>query len=119
MECIVLSWFSGGKEVDKLWVLAACRPPEGPEAAKEGCYLLILVLPLGIREGWSMRILSLWVWEKCFVRETVRSGQADCDRHLFVTSRTMLLGMVLAHRGRGLVEPSCSRFDRGLTCENR
>ncbi|PKA48934.1 hypothetical protein AXF42_Ash016450 [Apostasia shenzhenica] len=43
-----------------------------------------------------------------------RSDQADCDRHRFVTSSSMLSGMVLAHRGRGMVEPSCPRFDRGL-----
>ncbi|PKA49767.1 hypothetical protein AXF42_Ash004308 [Apostasia shenzhenica] len=45
---------------------------------------------------------------------TARSGQADCDRHRSITSSSMLSGMVLTHRGRGLVEPSCPRFDRGL-----
>ncbi|PKA56752.1 Sphinganine C(4)-monooxygenase 1 [Apostasia shenzhenica] len=53
-----------------------------------------------------MRILDLRVWKKCIVWGTARSSQADCDRHLFITSRTMLPRMVLARRGQDLVEPS-------------
>ncbi|PKA61473.1 hypothetical protein AXF42_Ash014390 [Apostasia shenzhenica] len=61
-----------------------------------------------------MRILDLRVWEKCFVRGTARSGHADCDSYNSITSSSMLAGMVLARRGRGLIEPSWPRFDRGL-----
>ncbi|PKA52328.1 hypothetical protein AXF42_Ash010224 [Apostasia shenzhenica] len=117
MECITLFWFFGEKEVDKFWVHAACRPLKGPEAAKGGCYLLILVLFLGIRDDRSIRILDLRVWKKRLVRGIVRSGQADCDRHLFIISSSTLLGMILASRGRGLVDLSYPRFDRGLVSE--
>ncbi|PKA54146.1 hypothetical protein AXF42_Ash018156 [Apostasia shenzhenica] len=61
-----------------------------------------------------MRILDLRVWKKCLVQETAQSGHADGDRYSCVTSSSMLAGMVLARRGRGLGEPSWSGFDRGL-----
>ncbi|PKA61991.1 hypothetical protein AXF42_Ash019197 [Apostasia shenzhenica] len=61
-----------------------------------------------------MRILDLHVWKKCFVRETTRSGHADCNRYNSITSSSMLARKVLARRGRGLIEPSWPRFDRGL-----